>query len=1029
MAPKPLSDYPRPRQDNGRGVHWSAGLYHLSGKALAHWIDELKALQIKWVKLLDDGGASSLEVCQALIENDIMPIVRLYREQPNPGAVAGEQVGTLKKLIKAGVRYFETNNEPDLPAEWQKGQQPENWLEIVVDDFIKDADVIQGLGGYPAFPAMGSASTDNGIALVVARGRRDIFEKGAWLAIHNYTLNHPLDYPYDAVNQQGEPLTQEAYDDLARWQYSHLSWEELEKLELGISRADYEKFNRWTWDGRTLEQVNAVRKAHKNQGATLEDDANTFLSWQLWGEMSYKALGFHIPVISTEGGPVVGWGDDDRYARVTPFVQADWQMEIVRFMQDEAPDWYFTLCTWLLGSGTLGHINPTWEQMAWYSDVWNLQFGLSGQLPIVQRLKDTPAQLRHELRAADKRAAVTGQVSGKDGQALAGVEIALRQDDDLVVRTLSDETGHFSLTAAPGVYDLVVPWLGVVAHDITLEDADVDAIAVQAVDAPGHYKIWGQLFGLGGEPLAKTAVQLWRNGEMHAQTLTDAQGWFHFAPGLAGTYHLDAENAGAQVTLSAQTPEVQQNLNADPGPNQRYILTEKRLLTADETGNRKLFFGMVTDMTGAGLSGIQLEMRWQNAAADTEFPRTKTGDNPYKPQGYYEFLHSPGVFEVSVVQGDFPSDVATQLVTDTVPGREGDNISYEINFQLQAMGQDVRAGVIKGSVPGGRAEQVVRLWQEGQILAETELDHARTFQFTHLAQGFYDLELAGIGMVLFDIASDGRHHQRITFPLMGAIKGRVTGADDKHSSIKLISETYGFTRQGELTQDGHYRFTRLPQGRYRIELHDDLLTGLVLEGPEVLEAPLLRVGAGIDARASTISGKVHDAAHRPTPDVRVTLYFQGQVQKGVTSDAHGQYHFDALPAGVYEVRIGDEVRVNDIVLDGDNQVTVNLLYAPILAAAPLKQLQRYYLLQMADLSLLPGLIRLLGPWLATQPAGTVGFSLTAAQQAETVVLLGDGLPDSVMALLQEAECDVIDMRSDLRTLATILGQKGSVYND
>ena len=1013
MAPKPLSDYPRPPHDNGRGVHWSAGIYHISGNALAHWINELKALQIKWVRLLDSSG-SSVALCKALVENDIMPIVRLYKERPNPGAVAPGQEGVIKALLDVGVHYFETNNEPDLVDEWKKGKRPKNWLEHVVDDFITDADVIQNLGGLPGFPAMSTSCKANGIAQVVARGRKDIFEKGAWLAIHNYTLNHPPEYPYDDVNQKGKPLTQQEYDELARWQYSHLSWKEVKAAKLEINRENYDKFNRWAWGGRTRKQVNAVRAAHKNPGATLQDDSSTFLSWQFWGQQAHDALGFYIPIIGTEGGPVTGWGDDDRYAKVNPFTQADWQMQIVQFLQDEAPPWFFTTCTWLLGSEPLGHANPTWEQMSWYTHVWDLQFGLNGELPVVQRLKEMPAQVRHELRISGPRAAVRGQVIGKDGKPVPHLAVGLRQGEQMVVQGKSDAQGHFSLIAKPGVYDLVVPWLGVVAHDITLEQADVDAIDVQIEDAPSHYKISGKLLGLSGRPLAEAEVQLRRNGEIHAQTYTDAQGGFSFEPALAGTYQLVAENASTQVTVSLKSPEVEQDLNVTSSSDYRYVLVEKRLLSAQESRNKNLFFGKVSDMTGAGLNGIVLEMRWKNAAADQKFPRTTTGSNLYKPDGYYEFVHTPGEFMIQVVQGDYESDVAEGLKTDFTPNRPA---CYEVNFQLQAMNQEAKAGGIKGSVPGGRVEQVVRLWRNGKVVAETELDTARSFQFMHLEKGFYDLELAGIGMILFDIDIDGRHHRRIRFPLMGAIKGQVKGVKKPSTSIKLISETYGFTRHSALSATGHYRFTHLPQGVYRIELGDALLTGLELKGSEVLEAPLLRTGAQATTRQSEISGQVHDASHRPVPHVQISLITQGEVLAVARSNIAGRYHFSGLPAGIYEVRIGEEAALSDLVLDGQNQVTANVLYAPILATALSKQLGRYYLLQMQDPALLPGLIRLLAPWLSSQPEGSLGFSLTEAQFAETVVLLGDGLPDSTINLLQEADCEIIDMRGNLLTLA------------
>ena len=93
-----LEEFPRPKDDNGRGVHWSASVYHPSGSELDFWLQELQAMQIKWVKLLDDGGSASMELCQRLLEADIMPVVRLYREAPNPGHISGREEETVRRL-------------------------------------------------------------------------------------------------------------------------------------------------------------------------------------------------------------------------------------------------------------------------------------------------------------------------------------------------------------------------------------------------------------------------------------------------------------------------------------------------------------------------------------------------------------------------------------------------------------------------------------------------------------------------------------------------------------------------------------------------------------------------------------------------------------------------------------------------------------------------------------------------------------------------------------------------------------------
>ncbi len=379
-----VEDFPRPKNDNRRGIHWSASVYHPAGSALDFWISELQAMNVKWVKLLDDGGGSSLELCRRLLAADIMPIVRLYRLEPNPGHIGGREEETVRRLVAEGVRYFETNNEPDLSAEWKGGCMPPDWLDIVIDNFIVDADKIIGMGGLPAFPAVGVGAAENPLEVVVQRRRADLFSSGAWVAIHNYTLNHPLDYPYDSVNQEGMPVTEE----------------------------EYERLGSWAWEGRSLEQINAWRASDKHPGATLQEDATCFLAFHLLDEMIVKTLGHKVPILSTEGGPVVGWKDDRRYPRIDPQTHAAWVVGINDFMQGgreihglRCPNNYFAMCHWLLANYRLGFMAPGWESNSWYSDWWNPDFRLSGELPAVAAVKgmpNTPVDLVYQAVVAGR---------------------------------------------------------------------------------------------------------------------------------------------------------------------------------------------------------------------------------------------------------------------------------------------------------------------------------------------------------------------------------------------------------------------------------------------------------------------------------------------------------------------------------------------------------------------------------------------------------------------------------------------------
>ncbi len=153
------------------------------------------------------------------------------------------------------------------------------------------------------------------------------------------------------------------------------------------------------------------------------DDPNCFRGYEAAGKMIHDALGFYLPVISTEGGPVVGWGDDLRYNKLVPDQQMAMQLEIVRRMQNnQVPEWYFAMCTWLIAARALGDWNPTWEQMGWYTHAWDERFGLNGQLPVIDALKALPSVNR---LAPSGTGVLHGQLRRPDGASVGTVRLML----------------------------------------------------------------------------------------------------------------------------------------------------------------------------------------------------------------------------------------------------------------------------------------------------------------------------------------------------------------------------------------------------------------------------------------------------------------------------------------------------------------------------------------------------------------------------------------------------------------------------
>ncbi len=371
-APLPLSEYPRPPQDNGLGIHWTTNVYGQSPEVVDYFIAEMEAMGIKWVKFLNDGtdGRHNEYLIQQLVAHGMMPIMRIYQPCNKP-----LDLGSLRRLVRhyrpMGVYYYELFNEPDLEGEaggWCGGGHPDP--ERLFRMWLPAARVIQEEGGFPSLPAMFPPSIKDPnwqnsffirfLRLIKETGNTDVLYR-SWGAVHNYFLNHPVRYPYDEVNLKGTPLSQE----------------EIERY--GLSPAEVQAIN----------HARQIARRPRSEGGyyvgdTIDEDNNGFLQFIAYRNRFYEIFGFEIPLISTEGGATVGSSEDPRYPKVTPALQAEMTIEAFEYMLDEAPPYYFAFTSWLIGERALDNPNPTWESWAWY------QNREGRHLPVVDMLKSHP---------------------------------------------------------------------------------------------------------------------------------------------------------------------------------------------------------------------------------------------------------------------------------------------------------------------------------------------------------------------------------------------------------------------------------------------------------------------------------------------------------------------------------------------------------------------------------------------------------------------------------------------------------------
>ncbi|MFN8455283.1 MAG: hypothetical protein U0401_11565 [Anaerolineae bacterium] len=369
-GPLPLSAYPRPKNDNGMGIHWSPTPYGEAPEVTDYFVAEIKAMGIKWVKFLNDQteGRHHDYLVQQLVANDIMPIARIYIGCNDPLDL-GSLGHMVEHYLPLGLYYYELYNEPDIRGRdggWCDDPDPDP--EHLARIWAPAAREVQVRGGYPSLPSifpMGKnvpgwekSFFQRFLQAIKANGDTPVLYR-TWGAVHNYFINHPPDYPLDEINLTGRLLTAE---EIARYH-----------LDEGHAQA-----------------INQARLKMREPGGYYvgsdpTQDVTGFLQFIGYHDQFVGLFGFEIPLISTEGGATVGSCEDPRYPCVDAQIQMEWTLASYEYMLNEAPEYYFATCTWLLAIKALDFGGGTvWESNAWYHD------RKGNHLPIVDALKNHP---------------------------------------------------------------------------------------------------------------------------------------------------------------------------------------------------------------------------------------------------------------------------------------------------------------------------------------------------------------------------------------------------------------------------------------------------------------------------------------------------------------------------------------------------------------------------------------------------------------------------------------------------------------
>lgn len=776
-----LRDYPRPKGDTGIGVHWNAGYAAAIGLGQIEqlWLPQMFEMGIKWVKVSQHDGAFGF--VELLQKNDIMPIVRIYRPNPNPGTLGPVELAAISDYVSAGVRYFEFNNEPDLGVEWRSGEVPLDGAAISARNAVVDIEAVLQRGGYPAIPALRPGGRWDLVSEICRLGRRDLLSQPVWQALHNYSANHPLDYPYDRVNQEGAPCAPELY-----------------------SRLALEKWNGDAWEGWTLEQVNRLRQERANPGATAVGDPTCWRSYERYDQLIRNQIGRSLPILATENGYVVGERQDPRYPKTTPQLHAIQTLEACRIMMgtsrlyDPAPDYYFCTAYWLIGNFTLGSWAPAWECAAWFSRDWP-----GGQLPIVKALIAEPKQTRAWRGDAGRPGRLTGAV--RNGPALPLTLRLVRADGWMAVaQTAAD--GRFEFSDLP--FDQFT--LTLVEASLSQEVALVENQPV----ASANFDLTGAAIRLASGVIrgqvrggAGMVVQLTRetDSSREEKQLVAADTTYRFTELEPDTYTvklLDTSVVKAGIVLDGRS-EVAVDLVV-PGWGWQ-----------SSPGGASPGFGIVRcRVTGRPDLGVRLWMPGWSGMTQRTGSKSEFGPDAceFAPLGSGTYKVQPeGISTIAEVVVDGSQAVWVTFVESSAPPEAPERASNLAGQARTAQGAPAAKREVKLAGPDG--EQTTTTQDDG------------AYRFAHLPAGVYRVWMEGAGAAKEGIKLDGRNTMTVDFELSAVAEGAILGVVTNGAGrvMRLLLPDGSNRPPNPLAEvrtdaDARYRFDKLLAGSYTVQV-------------------------------------------------------------------------------------------------------------------------------------------------------------------------------------------------------------------
>lgn len=191
LPPMGLQDFPRPKDDNGLGIHFLAGGYYDAAE-LDKQIARMQALHLKWATVVYTDENHLELAAQKFSKAGIFVVWRKTLKPYQKYFAWQRDIDIIKKYNLPP--YMQLYNEAELDIEWDDHTPDRDTYLLNLLTAAKD---VYNAGGYPGIQILDEDWLREFINQVYARKGEALFKRMFFIP-HAYGLNHPPTYEEDS---------------------------------------------------------------------------------------------------------------------------------------------------------------------------------------------------------------------------------------------------------------------------------------------------------------------------------------------------------------------------------------------------------------------------------------------------------------------------------------------------------------------------------------------------------------------------------------------------------------------------------------------------------------------------------------------------------------------------------------------------------------------------------------------------------------------------------------------------------------